>query len=258
MPPRPSPVARPVRLVTTRPLVPPEPPPAPAPLPSGRIRVAELAASMLWAAPWAALGTVMAGALMHVDLARRPQDLGYLFATTLAGSWAVLASNKFAEAEGDEGNLTRRRVVQFVVGALIGLFAQLLSGWMLVDPAGSTSSTFNLVWFDHTYTYTSSPMPSLLGYAAYFGLVGLAVDWWTMTDRDRKSRFRVGPIFKAGLLSLIPAVLFFPPSTHPYAIPAALITSAVVQLASPWNEAAAEYASYVRAGAKKGRGAKVA
>ena len=79
-----------------------------------------------------------------------------------------------------------------------------------------------------------------------------------MTDRDRKSRFRVGPIFKAGLLATIPGLLFFQPDTHPYAIPAILLTSAVVQLASPWNEAAAQYATYVRATSKNDKKSQVA
>jgi len=245
-PPPPSSIARRVRLIATAPFLPPEPPPAPPAPPSGRMKVAELAGSMLWAAPWAALGSLMVGALTQVDLTRRPQDLGYLFATTLVGSWAVLASNKFVE--GSEGDLTFRRVIQLVVGLVFGLFAQILSGWMLVDPA---PSRLQFAWFDATSN--PSMISGLLSYAAYFGLVGLAVDWWTMTDRGRKSRFRVLPVVKAGVLALIPSVLFFPIDSHPYAIPAVLLTSVIVQLASPWNEAAAEYAAYVRATRKKSR-----
>jgi eukaryotic-like serine/threonine-protein kinase len=249
-----SPIARRVRLIATAPLMPPEPPsPPPAP-PSGRMKVAELAGSMLWAAPWAALGSLMAGALMQVDLTRRPQDLGFLFATTLLGSWAVMASNKFVEGNA-EGDQTTRRVIQLIAGALFGLFAQLLSGWMLVDPSAQANASSTLVLFDHRYTLASAT--GLLGYATYFGLVGLAVDWWTMTDRDRKSRFRVLPILKSGLLAAIPALLFFPPVAHPYAIPAVLLTSVIVQLASPWNEAAARYTAYVKADKTKKKKASV-
>ncbi len=254
-PPRNPAIARRVRLIATAPLLPPEPPKPPGPLPSGRIRVAELAGSMLWAAPWAALGALMVGALMQVDLTRRPQDLGYLFAMTMLGTWTVLASNKFVE--GKEGDLTFRRVIQLVVGAVLGLLSAFLSGWMLVDPSTPVGSRFRFVLFDRSYT--PGPMPGLLGYAAYFGLVGLAVDWWTMTNRDRKSRFRLVPVVKAGLLALIPAVLFFPPDAHPFALPAVLLTAVVVQLASPWNESAAQYAAYVRANNKKnGKKAQVA
>ena len=252
--PAPNDVARRVRLIANAPLTPPEPPGPPPPPPSGRMKVAELAGSMLWAAPWAALGSLMAGALMQVDLARKPQDLGFLFATTLLGSWAVLVSNKFAQ-EG-EGDLTTRRVVQLVVGAVVGLIAAMLSGWMMVDPAAPAASTFAFVWFDQRWT--PGPMTGLLGYATYYGLVALAVDWWTMTNRDRKSRFRLVPVVKAGVFALIPALLFFQPQAHPYALPTVVLTSVIVQLASPWSEVAAKYAEYVQAGNKTKKKARVA
>jgi eukaryotic-like serine/threonine-protein kinase len=238
-------MARRVRLIATTPLMPPDPPPTPQPLPSARMRVAELAGSMLWATPCAALASLMVGALMQVDLTRRPQDLGYLFAMTMVGSWTVLIANKISEEKED--NLTSRRVIQLIVGLVVGLIAAFLSNWMLVDPS-APSSPSQFVLFDHSYT--PRVLPGLLGYAAYFGLVGLAVDWWTMTNRSRKSRFRFVPILKTGLFALIPSLLFFPPDTHPFAIPVVLLTSVVVQFASPWSEAAARYATYARANKK--------
>jgi len=248
-PPRPAPVpapapARRVRLIAAAPLA-PEPPPAPVPLPTGRLRIAELAGSMLWAAPWAALFSLLAGGLFQVDLARRPQDVGFLFALTLAGSWTVMAANK--AAEGREGDLTARRMIQLAVGALLGLFASLLAGWMLVEP---THPGGVLVGFR---PFGAGLSPSgLLGSAAFFGLTGLAVDWWTLTDRDRKARFRILPMAKATLMAAIPAFLFFPPDRHPLAIPAVVLASAVVQLASPWSEPAARYAAYARAARRSG------
>ena len=246
-PPRPVPaansIARRVRLIATAPFLPPEPPPSPQPLPSGRIRVAEVAGSMLWATPWAVLGSLLVGSIIQVDLGRRPQDLGYLFAMTMIGSWAVLIANK--PAEGKESNLTARRIVQLLVGAGLGVVASVLSGWMMVEPAVATPSSLRFVLFDQGYS--PQTLPGLLGYAAYFGLVGLAVDWWTLTNRDRKSRFRVVPVVKTGLLALIPSLLFFQPDTHPFALPVVVLTSVVVQIASPWNEAAARYATYARA-----------
>jgi hypothetical protein len=202
---------------------------------------------MLWATPWAALSSLLVGGtLMQVDLTRRPQDLGYLFAMTMAASWTVLIANKFAEDKED--NLTARRLIQLVVGVIVGLVAAFLSNWMMVDPTTPVGSSSRFVLFDHGYT--PQALPGVLGYAAYFGLMGLAVDWWTMTNRDRKSRFRVVPVVKAGLLALIPSLLFFQPDTHPFAIPAVVLTSVVVQLASPWNEAAARYAAYARSNKK--------
>jgi eukaryotic-like serine/threonine-protein kinase len=249
MPPRPVPapnrVGQRVRLIATSPLIPPEPPPTPQPLPPGRIRLGELAASMLWAAPWAALLSLLVGALMQVDLTRRPQDLGYLFVMTLASSWIVLVGNKFAE--GREFDPTLRRGVQFALGVFFGVLGQLLGGWMLVDPSVPNGTLVQLPSLFGGSRPGFEPFMPVLGYGIFFGLVGLAVDWWTMTERDRKSRFRVVPVLKASLLALIPSVLFFSTGAHPFALPAVILTSVVVQLASPWSEAGARYAVYARA-----------
>jgi hypothetical protein len=205
---------------------------------------------MIWAAPWAAVLSLLAAGLMQFDIAHRPQDLGHLFAVTLLGSWSVLAANKVAEDREVES--MTRRIIQLVVGIILGLIAYFLANWMLVEPA-TTGGT--LVWFNPLNT-SISQQSGALGYAAYFGLAGLAVDWWTLTDRARKSRFRLVPMAKAAILAAIPGVLFFSPEQHPFAIPAVVLTSAVVQLTSPWSEAAARYAAYVRATA--GKKAKVA
>ena len=247
--PAPSPAARRVRLIASAPLTPPEPPPTPQPLPPARLRVAELAGSMLWAAPWAALTSLLAGGLMQVDLSRRPQDLGYLFAMTLAGSWTVLIANKFAE--GKDITLTIRRLAQFALGVFVGLFGQLLGGWLMVQPPAPGSVLVNLPSLFGGTRPGLEPILPLLGFGVYFGLVGLAVDWWTMTDRDRKSRFRAVPVAKVGLFALIPYLLFFGNAGHPFALPAVILTSVVVQLASPWSEAAARYANFARS--NKGR-----
>ena len=243
--PAPAPPVRRVRPVVAAPTPAPVPPPTQPPLPSGRLRVAELSASMLWAAPWAALTSLMTGALMKIDLTRRPQDLGFLFAITLVASWVILAANKFAE--GRNIDLMLRRGAQFAGGVFIGLFGQIMAGWMLVDPSPTGSTLVHLPSPFGGINPGSGPILPLLGYGIFFGLVGLAVDWWTMTDRDRKARFRVVPIAKAGFLALIPAVLMFPPNVYPFALPAVILTSVVVQLASPWSEAAARYAAYVQA-----------
>jgi serine/threonine protein kinase len=239
--PSPNRMAERVRLIANNP---PEPPPTPQPLPPGRIRLGELAASMLWVAPSAALGTLVIGTLMQVSLASRPQDFAYLFAMTLASSWTVLIANKFAE--GRKFDPTLRRGVQFAMGVFLGVIGQFLGGWMMVDPVPNGT----LVQFPSLFggaTPGFEPFVPVLGYGIFFGLVGLAVDWWTMTDRDRKSRFRVAPTLKTGLLALIPSVLFFQPTMHPFALPAVVLTSVVVQFASPWSEAAARYATYARA-----------
>ena len=68
---------------------------------------------------------------------------------------------------------------------------------MLVEPGGARAASWSSsAWFDGDLA--PAARSGLLGYAAYFGLVGLAVDWWTMTDRDRKARFRLVPIAQGG------------------------------------------------------------
>ena len=165
--------------------------------------MAELAGSMLGAAPWAALFSLLAAGLIQVDRSRRPQDLDYLFALTLLGSWSVLAANKVAE--GRAVDLTTRRVFQLIAGAALGLLAYFLAGWMMVEPGAGGTGRFRSFGLD-----LAPPGP--LGSAAFFGLAALAIDWWTLTDRDRKARFRVVPIAKAALLAAIPGFLIFPPN----------------------------------------------
>ena len=87
------------------------------------------------------------------------------------GSWAVLVANKFVE--GSEEGRTARRVIQMILGVVFGLFAQLLSGWMLVD-RGPVEGSVRLV-----RRRVRPDVPACWATAAYFGLVGLAVDWWT-------------------------------------------------------------------------------
>ena len=235
-------VARRVRLIANAPLTPPAPPDPPPPLPTGRLKVAELVTSMVWAAPWAGLASLLAGGLMQFDLARRPQDLGYLFAMTLLASWAVLVANKLSEGRAVE--ITTRRFTQLALGLGLGGFGQLLAGWMMVEPSDPGASILRVRWLDGDLG--PAVLPGLLGYAAYFGLVALGVDWWTMTDRDRKARLRLIPVAKAGLIAMIPGLIFFPPDRHPLALAVVVLTSIVVQLSSPWSEVAARYTQATR------------
>ena len=69
---------------------PPPPPPEPPPEPSGRVRVAELTSSMLWAAPLLALLMVPAPSLLGIDPSSDPQQLAYLFGMALLGTWTAL------------------------------------------------------------------------------------------------------------------------------------------------------------------------
>ncbi len=95
--------------------------------------------------------------------------------------------------------------------------------------------------------FTTNP-PWLL--PAYFAaLFAIMAGWSTRTTRDRPSRFRLRTVLWTGLVSaaLIP---LWPYQRQDDIAIAAMIATAV-QIVSPWNEAAAAYAKYVKATKKQ-------
>ncbi len=74
--------------------------------------------------------------------------------------------------------------------------------------------------------------------------------WWRLAVRDRKSRFRILPILWTAVLAAMLTPFFWPYDRQDGIALAVLIVTAV-QLVSPWNQAAALYAQYVRASKKQ-------
>ena len=69
-------------------------------LPSPRLRVAELASSLIWTAPLAALAAVLcfpAYEMMGMRLPQDPIQLAFLFSMVLLGTWMVLIPGKWRE-----------------------------------------------------------------------------------------------------------------------------------------------------------------
>ena len=234
----------PVRLIATEPMIPEERIIPPPPLATGRTRVGELAGSLVSAAFWAIPAALVGGAALQVDFTNRPQDVGFLFGMIVLASWVALVGGKFTE--GCKIPTQSRRIGQFVVGAILGVAAALLSGWLWVDPAPAGRALVQFRWADADLL--PAALPGILASAAYFGLVGLGIDWWTLTDRDRRRRFRVFPVVKAGVVAALPALIFFSPETHPLAIPLVLLTAVVVQMSAPWHEGSAKYTRATRPG----------
>ena len=232
----------PVRLIATEPMVPEEPILPPPPLATGRVRVGELAGSLVTAALYAVPAALVGGATMQVDFASRPQDIGFLCGMILVASWAALIGGKFTEGQAIPAQ--SRRFAQLGVGLLLGVVAQLLAGWLWVDPAPAGQPLVQFRWADADLL--PAWLPAVLAYAVYFGLVAFGIDWWTLTDRDRRRRFRVYPVFKAGVVAALPALIFFSPESHPLAIPVVVLTALVVQASAPWHEGAAQYARATR------------
>ena len=70
-----------------------------------------------------------------------------------------------------------------------------------------------------------------------------AIRWWRMTDRRRTRRFSLFPMLASGFWSilLLLLLLLFRQSQEPdqlswYWVGALMMTAAIVQLASPWEQ----------------------
>jgi hypothetical protein len=215
------------------------PPPEPPPLASGRVRTAELAASMLWAAPIVSLLTIPAATLLGIDLSSDPQQLAVLYGMSLLGTWTTLVPIKLIEARKVDG--TNRRLLAMAAGLLLGGVSLALGRSLQLDFAPQTA------FFENSRN---------LG-PVYFGaLYAVMSGWSSLVARDRVTRFRILPIVGTGLVAA--ALIPFWPHTRQDGIAVAVLIATAVQLVSPWNEAASLYTRYVRASEKQRRKGQIA
>jgi hypothetical protein len=210
------------------------PPPEPPPVPSGRVRLAELTSSMLWATPLLALLMVPAWSLLGINVSSDPQQLAYLFGMALLGTWTALIPNKAMEMRRIDK--TTKRLIALGGGLLLGVVGAVLAknvqlGVNVQNAFFSEPRDLETIYFGALYALTSG--------------------WLPVAVRDRKARFRFGPILWTALVAtmLIP---FWPYQRWDGVCIAVLIATAV-QVVSPWNESAAAYAQYVRASEKQKR-----
>jgi hypothetical protein len=84
----------------------------------------------------------------------------------------------------------------------------------------------------------------------YFGaLYAIMGGWSSLMARARVARFRIIPILMTGLTSALLIPIW--PYERQDGIAVAILIATTAQLISPWNEAAALYARYVRASQKR-------
>ncbi len=217
-------------------------PPAPEPpvLPSGRVRIAELAASMVWAAPIVALLVLPATAALGINLDSNPQQLAFLYGMGLIGTWAALTANKLFENRSID--MSSRRLIALVAGLLVGAVGILLGHALQLG----------LPLERHYYNASSTTLEPL-----YFGAMYLvSAGWWGLVSRDRKKRFRLVPIGLTALLAVLLTPLW--PYQRPYGVALAALIACTVQIVSPWSEQGARYAKYVRFVQKQKRKVKTA
>jgi serine/threonine protein kinase len=247
----PAPAARAARLVAWRrretrvvqtPAPRPQPsPPTAQPLPSVRVRIAELTGSMIWATVATALLCLPIAVTGAIDLRTDPQNLAFLFAMTLAGSWGILTANKVIEGRKVEPMI--KRFIYLFVGAGLGVLGTFLSSWLLpnLTPGRPTILVFN----HEIGHYLDQLDVALLGkYMTYFALAYFVNGWWKVTERDRPAKLRIWPIMKAGVLGLCLTPLW--PYQELWSVCIVTMTAVVLQLASPWSSQAAAYARHVR------------
>jgi hypothetical protein len=199
--------------------------------------VAELASSMLWAAPLAALLAVPAYGLLGVELTRQPEQMAYLFGLTLLGTWGVLVPNKLWE--GRTVDTTTRRLGYLAIGLVVGAIGLLLGNWTQLNLQSGMRVQFDSPASAFRPYAGSLAHPNLLGYMTYFGILFGLNGWWKMTARGRGSRFRLSPVFKSGLVALALGLLW--PFPQPWGVMIAVLVAMVTQLVSPWSESAAVY-----------------
>lgn len=208
-------------------------------MPSGRVRLAELTNSMLWAAPLAAILAVPASLMMDVDVATRPEQAAFLFGMSLLGTWGALLPTKLFE--GRKIDLSIRRLVHLLTGGLVGLAGAALASWVELGTLNGWDLSIDPRLFDAALPVgTTSP----LSYALYFALLSLVAGTPWQSARDRRTRIGVFTFLKTtavgGLLGL---ALPFP--QQPWGLAIAGLTSLVTQGVSPWSSQSAVYSRYL-------------
>ncbi len=180
--------------------------------------------------------------------------VGLRFFLTVACCWAVLIPAKIWN--GRQGDTGLRRGVMMVLGVLVGLLALWTGGWLFAGPPAEPASTeWGQVMFVGPMFADSEDILAAARLLTYFGLAFFAVRWWKMADRHRPQRFSFAPILAAGfwaVILLLPFVIFdpvgpvWPGPQPPHGAVALVLTAAIVQLVSPWEQRAVPMAKRMR------------
>ena len=189
---------------------------------------------MLWSAVVLALFAVPAASALQISLDRDPQQIAYLYGIGLLGTWTALGMNKALEQR--EVDSTSRRLVALAGGAAVGGASLLLAQGLRIQDQSMNFGAIEWV---------------------YFGLLFAALTGWrSLSDRDRKRRFRLIPIAWTVLVAGALSPLW--PYQQPVGVVVAALIATTLQVVSPWSEQAARYTLYVRNFDKSKRKTRVA
>src|SRR5262245_17391257 len=197
-----------------------------------RVRVTELAGSMVLAVLFAGIASVLLAAL---NLSDNVAALGTMFFQTVAVCWAVLVPSKFWTSKpGDEWS---RRLVLMACGAVVGLGALWLDGWtpgVHVTPADRAALQVDAPSGSGVNWWTQNPVAVGAGLVSYFGLALGLLRGWKLTDRRRGSWFSFFPVLATGVWAML-LMLVWPWKDRPYGAAALILSSMIVQWVSPWQ-----------------------
>jgi serine/threonine protein kinase len=186
-----------------------------------RVRLTEVATSLLLSGVLAAMASVLLAAL---NLSEDFTALGTMFFLTVGVCWSVLIPAAFwTNQPGDDWG---RRFVLMSFGVLVGLGAFWLDGWSPELQSPSASSTLGY--------WLSNPIAVAAGFVSYFSL-GLGLPrWWRMAARNRRSWFSFGPVVTTMVWAFV-LLIVYPWRDRPYGVAALILGSMIVQWVSPWS-----------------------
>jgi hypothetical protein len=168
------------------------------------------------------------GASSTVD----PALVGLFGVTSLAGAWSLLGANKLLE--GRSITFGVRRIVQFLIGCVVGEIAWGLSSLLFVEMSDSREAAFRSI---NSQPLISGAGPTWLGYIVFFGLLFGLRRWWWQSDSYRPKRFRIMSV--ALTMALAAGVMFAFEFEFGWGLVWAAVISSVVQLSSAWTPPAA-------------------
>jgi hypothetical protein len=138
------------------------------------------------------------------------------------------------------GDSWLRRFALLLVGGVVGLGGWWMDGGTLGLTPVDQNSGASLLAFVPPQSMTEA------AYFSFYGLAFFAMRWWRMTARRRAHRFSFAPILGAGFWGLVLMLLIRPLSSSSPGLLVLVMTAAIVQLVSPWEQPPAPTAKRLR------------